>query len=131
MRYVVAEMKAFSFAVLALRHQLAVGQDGHRRRDAGDHLARRLLVRMIEAGEPAAVVLVLPLRPALERTLRIGLVGMDEIEPAPRRAAVTDDEVERLALLALAQIERQRLAVVLERDALAVAERDGVDGHLD
>ena len=59
---------------------------------------------MIEAGEPAAVVLVLPLRPALQRPLGIGLVGMDEIEPAARLAAIANDDVEGFALLALRKV---------------------------
>ena len=99
-------------------------------RHGGHHLAGRLLVWMVEAGKPAAVVLVLALRPALQRPLGISLIGVNEIEPAARLAAIANDDVELRALFALTQVERQRLAVVLELQALAIAKRDGDDGHL-
>ena len=90
-----------------------------------DHLGRELFDRLIEAGPKISSVVVLPLRPALRRAIRVAGVGADEVEPASWPAGVADGDLERLVLgRRLGQRHVQRLAVVHEGGGVLA------DGHL-
>ena len=85
MRHVEPPVQRALGALRAVRDQHAVGQREHRRGHRDLQLARRLLVRRVEAREPVPAVLVLALRPRLHRLVGIAVVGRREVEPAPRR----------------------------------------------
>ncbi len=111
--------------------QRTVRQREHRRRHGDLDLARRLLVRRVEAREPVARVFVLALRPHLHRLLRIAVIGSDEVQAATRRTLVVDRDHELGSCGGgRGQLDAQLLAVVPERRVLAT-DRDLLDHELD
>jgi hypothetical protein len=110
--------------------------------DVGDDLGRHPLTGVIGEREPAAVVLVLSLRPHLRRCrVRVGgderRGGGHEVEAAPwgRAVADADGEVGRGAVSVRADLHREHAAVVaVARDVVAVlrvAEHHLVDLEVD
>ena len=89
--------RACAVAVLLVLQQAPVRKRVPVARDGDDHLARLLLVGVVEAGEPVARVFVLALRPDLHRLVRVALVRADEVEPDARRRPVGDRDPELVA----------------------------------
>ncbi len=124
-------VRARAIGVLAPLHEAAVGEREPARGHGREHLGRRLLVREVEAGEPVARVLVLALRPDLARAVRVALVRQDEVEPAPRVAAVLHSHGHGLARPQRpAELDVERAAGLLVRERHAV-HRHGRDIELD
>jgi hypothetical protein len=90
-------------------------------------------VRGVDAREPVARVLVLPLRPHLRRLVGISGVGPDEVEPAPRPRPVRHRDLDDVAALLRPDVDPQRPPVVLERPRRAALahrrdlELDGIE----
>ena len=120
----VAEIPAFA--------QVAVRKREH----AGGHLAQdlagRFHQRRVHAREVVARVLVLALRPALERAAGMGLVRADEVEAAHRRALVGDGDRELVApLVGPVELDAQAFAVVARARRRLLADRHVADDHVD
>jgi hypothetical protein len=130
-RHVEPPVQRAPLALGAVAHEHAVRQREQVRRHGDRDLRRRLLVRRVDAREPVPRVLVLALGPRLERLPGVPLVGPDEVEAAPRRAAVRDPEDELAAGVERArQLDAQPAAVVAERRGLAGG-GDRIDLELD
>ena len=118
-------------AQIALLAQIAVRQyeePGGRR---AQHFAGRFHERRVHAGEIETRILVLALRPALERPAGMRLVRSHEVEPAHRRAGVGHGEPERLSPpVGASELDAQALAVVVGGWRRGVVDGDGGDGHV-
>ena len=136
-------------AGLPLLDQAAVGDRRVTPRHAEASLERGLVVRVVVAGDPVAVVFPLALGPDLEALLGDALLGGDPVETDLRRAAIMHrDRDLRAALEGLVQpddelVVRDRLVGaadprrvlprrhrVIEGGAAPV-DRDGIHGELD
>ncbi len=88
-------------------------------RNRRDHLAGDAIVGIVVARKPVARVLVLALRPRLDRLVGIGRVGPHEIQAAPWTRRVVDRDFGfRAGRKRAREVDAQLLVAVIERDAL-------------
>ncbi len=74
-------MKGSGLSVTGISNQSPVGNRRKSLRNRDDHFGGGPLLRGIMAGEPVAVVFVLPLRPGLLGFVRILAIGPDKMKP--------------------------------------------------
>jgi hypothetical protein len=120
-RHVELPVQRAALALAGVADQAAVRQREEVGRDRDDQLGRRLLVRRVEAGEPAAGVLVLALAPDLEGLVGVGGLGPDEVEAAARGRGVDDRELDQLARAQPGDLDVEVAAVGAPRRRPAVA----------
>ena len=109
--------------------QLTVGERKEPWSCMCDELGLGLLLGVVKAGEPMLGIVVLALGPYFGGALRLVLVGADEVQTAPGRARVANDEDHPLAARHRAlDVQLSRLQMM--RNGVPLVVFDRVDAQL-